>query len=551
MSTTRFDFDAYDALMTRLSKCLRNTKNHQERLGVMMLVLEEKKKKKVRFSFPAEIRTFSSDSPIVSQPHIQQITPPHTDPLLVPSTPPVLRCPDGRKYCGHHWGVKRACVDPKFKCTSSLETFKLQKDAFSAKPWSVSCEAGGTGEPCGEPEEKRSRPVSESIHPASIVTPPFDPMRIVSEPVVVPDPAPSSPHMAVVSSKPSVPVASDPILSPWSDPRMSVVSSKPSVPVAIVSSRRKTAPKAQLWLMPGYPQDPQELKQAQRPVFLGGSRPLREVSGSRRRRIIIGGAGPSRVPARPIEEFLAVIRVECGVFKNWKYKLPLRKLGEGQAGSVYVLCRFVGDNCEFVLKMQSVATSYDKKVFQTEVNTLKKLRGTNIGSTIYDAWTCGDKGYIVLEKLDKTIHTIKAEIQKGSMSRDILTELYPRIVQKLEDLHAKNIVVRDLHGGNIMVTKLKRTRDGLLIGDIKFIDFGMAYDFTGKPANFKIGRVMPVGRDLRPRAEYGDRTNMYTFKTASRMDSVLLAYTVSPRNSPSRKKALELLGTPQNGFWMR
>lgn len=72
-------------------------------------------------------------------------------------------------------------------------------------------------------------------------------------------------------------------------------------------------------------------------------------------------------------------------------------IGRGAYGTVKILC--FNNNCNYVLKIQN-----NDEFFRDEVHSLFELKHTNCVPKIFDAWTCGDKGYLVIELLSTEIN---------------------------------------------------------------------------------------------------------------------------------------------------
>ena len=72
-------------------------------------------------------------------------------------------------------------------------------------------------------------------------------------------------------------------------------------------------------------------------------------------------------------------------------------IGRGAYGTVNILC--FNNNCNYVLKIQQ-----NNEFFRDEVHALFELQHTNCVPKIFDAWTCGDTGYLVIELLSTEIN---------------------------------------------------------------------------------------------------------------------------------------------------
>lgn len=150
------------------------------------------------------------------------------------------------------------------------------------------------------------------------------------------------------------------------------------------------------------------------------------------------------LPKKPPAKFTRIIE-KCKMNKVWKKN---KRIGSGSVGSVYL----TGDKTRYVLKIQK-----DDQEFRREVMILKKLVGWKHSPKVEAVWTCNNKGYIVMEKLDKLKYSKKESLKK--------------IQQVLKQLHTKNITFPDCHSGNVMMRK-----DGTVV----IIDFGWAEYFNTK-----------------------------------------------------------------------
>lgn len=152
----------------------------------------------------------------------------------------------------------------------------------------------------------------------------------------------------------------------------------------------------------------------------------------------------SPIPKKPPKN-ISKIMERCNLNKVWEKK---KRLGSGGAGSVYL----TGNSIPYVLKIQK-----DDDEFRREVMILKKLVGWKHSPQIQAIWTCNNKGYIVMEKLEELNYPKPQSLKL--------------LQNALKKLHTKNITFPDCHDGNVMMRK-----DGTLV----LIDFGWAEYFPTK-----------------------------------------------------------------------
>ena len=152
----------------------------------------------------------------------------------------------------------------------------------------------------------------------------------------------------------------------------------------------------------------------------------------------------SPIPTKPPLN-ISKIMEKCKLNKVWEKK---KRVGSGAVGTVYL----TGSDVPHVLKIQK-----DNPEFRREVMILKKLNGWKHAPRVEAIWTCNDKGYIVMEKLEEL-----------NYSKPQALKLLQNVLKKL---HTKNVTFPDCHSGNVMMRK-----DGTLV----LIDFGWAEYFRTK-----------------------------------------------------------------------
>ncbi|EFC45233.1 predicted protein, partial [Naegleria gruberi] len=112
--------------------------------------------------------------------------------------------------------------------------------------------------------------------------------------------------------------------------------------------------------------------------------------------------------------------------------------------------------------------------FINEVKILVKLRHPNITS-FYGVSIMPNKGFIVMERLDKSLVDVIHELEKGTviMTFDRKIQMFLGIARGIEYLHTlpTPIVHRDLKPGNVLLTK-----DGIC----KLCDFGLSRKMSDK-----------------------------------------------------------------------
>jgi tRNA A-37 threonylcarbamoyl transferase component Bud32 len=154
--------------------------------------------------------------------------------------------------------------------------------------------------------------------------------------------------------------------------------------------------------------------------------------------------------------------------KVWKEK---ELIGKGKYGKAYIACK--KGNCNYVLKIQQISNE-----FYEEVYCLKDTQDLNVVPKLYNAWTCGDLGYMAMEKMEKCS---KEEFNKNDK------RIYIKIKKVLEKFKSKGWLHIDIHKGNIMCKN----------GKFVLIDFGWAVKkgkktYPNHPISLNFGGNLPL-----------------------------------------------------------
>ena len=185
----------------------------------------------------------------------------------------------------------------------------------------------------------------------------------------------------------------------------------------------------------------------------------------------------SRTPKRktpkrrsPMKSISTVVKEDCSQFKTW-YVDKAKKIGNGQAGTVYLACK--KNDCNYVVKVQKANTT---QMYKREMEIVDRL--TNLGLPYipkqYAMFTCNKLGYTVMEQLFKPKDVLRSEENIESILKDYLDDLYTKY----------KIVFVDIHEDNVMTRKN---------GEIVLIDFGWAVSFNNEN---DIVREHPAGRNI-------------------------------------------------------
>jgi serine/threonine protein kinase len=164
----------------------------------------------------------------------------------------------------------------------------------------------------------------------------------------------------------------------------------------------------------------------------------------------------TRTILKPMEEILP------GSTLAGKYKI-VEILGRGGMGIVYKaedtkLKRFVA--LKF-LPPELIRDEEARERFLLEARSAAALNHPNI-CTIHEIDEEEEKSFIAMEYVEG--HTLREEIEKGSLALERSLKIAKQIAEGLEEAHKKGIIHRDIKSSNIMVTAK---------GQAKVMDFGL------------------------------------------------------------------------------
>jgi hypothetical protein len=176
-----------------------------------------------------------------------------------------------------------------------------------------------------------------------------------------------------------------------------------------------------------------------------------------------------------VEDALIPIEPGCKWIKTTSVE------GQGKFGTVYRLCKQCDGQepvCAYVVKHIKRNSSEEtfRNDFQKEVQMHIFLRDSGIAPNVYDAFICGDEGYIVLDRKDYNIKEyafkLLEALKKSSLVFDILNQLQTSVIRLVGQLHSYSYIHDDPHLENFMI----EVRDGNLVNwrNPQIIDFGKA-----------------------------------------------------------------------------
>lgn len=219
-------------------------------------------------------------------------------------------------------------------------------------------------------------------------------------------------------------------------------------------------------------------------------------------------ADPNETAGVIEEEELEFLDLPSDEFPVERFR-PLRKIGSGGAGSVY-LCRDSVLNKDVAVKSLSSVTPAQLITFQREARVTSQLNHPNIVRVFDFGVVDGRIPYMVMDFFDGGSLSRYLE-ENGPLAELLATDVIIQVCQALSRAHGMAIFHRDLKPGNILVRK----RDGGL--EARLIDFGIAHvgvDHEGDPTMLEgkkaVGTPAYMSPDQIDTGVYDARSEIYS-----------------------------------------
>ena len=189
-----------------------------------------------------------------------------------------------------------------------------------------------------------------------------------------------------------------------------------------------------------------------------------------------------------------------------KYKLK-KKLGSGAFGDIY-LATDIKKNTDVAVKLEPVKTKFPQLLYETKL--YKLFAGGNGIPKVYWHGTEGDYNVMVMELLGPSLEDLVKHCDNRFSLKTTLM-IADQMIQRIEYIHAKNFLHRDIKPDNFLIGVNKKAHM------LYVIDFGLAKRFR----NPKTGDHIPYrdGKSLTGTARYAS-VNTHLGLEQSRRDDM-------------------------------
>ncbi len=138
-------------------------------------------------------------------------------------------------------------------------------------------------------------------------------------------------------------------------------------------------------------------------------------------------------------------------------------IGKGKYGQVHEACKH--KECNWIIKVSSLNTPAQQKMFERDINITKRLKGTGIAPEFEGAWICENNGFLVMERLSGSAdHFVKYEEDRIELLEWVVKEM-KRVISELSE---RRIIHGDIKPDNFLY-KAKR---------LYISDFGTSINYS-------------------------------------------------------------------------
>ena len=183
-----------------------------------------------------------------------------------------------------------------------------------------------------------------------------------------------------------------------------------------------------------------------------------------------------------------------------EYRL-LRQIGQGGCGKVYLAKnKITSDKC--AIKRVTTENALSNKYLTDEINTMKAVKKVPGVIQYIDSFKKQDTTNIVMEHINGW--NLQSIVENLELEEGVIASLSKSILQSLQQVHARQIIHRDIKCGNVMLTK---------DGETKLIDFGYATHCpeNGHVKSGKIGSMYWMAPEISQRKAYNEKSDIWSF----------------------------------------
>ena len=183
-----------------------------------------------------------------------------------------------------------------------------------------------------------------------------------------------------------------------------------------------------------------------------------------------------------------------------KYKLN-EQIGEGGCAKIFLANNIeTGGKC--AIKCIETKTEKAKRYLQYEICTMEKLKGIQGIVQVKETFRGEETTHIVMEHIDGWC--LQDVVENLQIDERVIATLSKSILQSLQQVHALQIIHRDIKCGNIMLTKE---------GETKLIDFGYATFCppNGYVRSGKVGSMFWMAPEIFQREAYNHKADIWSF----------------------------------------
>ena len=188
-----------------------------------------------------------------------------------------------------------------------------------------------------------------------------------------------------------------------------------------------------------------------------------------------------------------------------------KQLGKGGFGQLY-LGRNIHDSTLVAIKVEE---QIQRSHLTMEYQILKEIQGGEGIPRVYDLHNGHKHKYLIMQLLGKSLDKLFSETNR-KFSIKTVSQIAYQMVQRIEYVHSKGYIHRDIKPGNFLIGKNLDSKK------IYLIDFGLSKRYIDKNTNKHI--IFKEGKGLTGTARYVSLNTHYGIEQSRRDDIEGIAY---------------------------